>query len=103
MEDQNDVLKKCNVAISQILRFLPGNELRVVFPNDIAELIEEAAALLKETKKCQFCGDNGAERRRQNTTYENDELNWMVLCNRCQKEEDEYWRERWDDYYKNCM
>ena len=41
--------------------------------------------------------------RRQNTAYVNDDLNWMYLCDDCQKVASEYWKRMWDDYYRNCM
>ena len=53
--------------------------------------------------KCQCCEVEGAIRRRQNTAYADDELNFAVLCDECQKETHEYWQERWEEYYSNCM
>lgn len=37
--------------------------------------------------------------RRQNTAYNDDELNWAFLCPSCQEEANEYWQERWNEYY----
>lgn len=48
---------------------------------------------------CDYCGCKGAARRRQNTAYVNDERNWAILCPLCQDANDDYWRERWDEYY----
>ena len=42
-------------------------------------------------------------KRRQSTAYGNDKLNWVVLCDECFGEQEAYWKERWDDYYRNCM
>ena len=44
---------------------------------------------------CQQCKKRGAERRRQNTAYQNDESNFATLCNECQEQANEYWAERW--------
>ena len=53
--------------------------------------------------KCQNCGDEGAERRRQHTAYMEDETNFSILCPECQEEADRYWDDQWDDYYQSCM
>ena len=55
--------------------------------------------------KCQGCEKEGpdVQRRRQNTAYENDESNYATLCDDCQKYADEYWHERWAEYYAGCM
>lgn len=39
------------------------------------------------------------KRRRQNTAYCDDELNWVFFCDKCQEMNEEYWAERWSDYY----
>lgn len=49
--------------------------------------------------KCQCCGQAGAEKRRQFTAYAYDELNFAILCDECQEEVNEYWKDRWDEYY----
>ena len=49
--------------------------------------------------KCEQCGKLGAVRRRQNTLYAEDDSNFHTLCAVCQKEADDYWQERWDEYY----
>lgn len=50
--------------------------------------------------KCERCEKVGPDvsRRRQNTAYVNDESNFAVLCDDCQKDADEYWSERWAEY-----
>lgn len=50
--------------------------------------------------KCQVCGKEGAERRRQNTAYPKDESNFATLCPECQEDADEYWRDQWNEYYR---
>lgn len=42
-------------------------------------------------------------RRRQNTMYVDDSLNWFTGCSRCHKRNDEYWREHWADYYGGLL
>lgn len=43
---------------------------------------------------------NKGERRRQSTMYNKEELNWVFLCDRCNKVNEEHWEERWADYYR---
>ena len=38
---------------------------------------------------------------RINTTYENDNLNYMVGCKFCKEENDSYWNSMWEDYYSS--
>jgi len=49
--------------------------------------------------KCQGCDKEGAERRRQLTAYVDDESNYSTLCDECQDETDEYWKDMWNEYY----
>ena len=55
--------------------------------------------------KCQGCGKESIDvkRRRQNTLYVDNEMNYVNLCKDCQQENDEYWTERWNDYYNGCL
>ena len=46
---------------------------------------------------------NRGRNRRQNTAYADNKLNWVFLCDECAAENDEYWKERWDEYYSSCM
>jgi len=41
--------------------------------------------------------------RRQMTQYHHEPSNWATLCVEHQAEADEYWKERWADYYAGCM
>jgi hypothetical protein len=59
--------------------------------------------ILGPYKPCQICGKEGAERYRQHTFYANEESNWVTLCEECKKENNEYWAERWSEYYSQCM
>lgn len=51
--------------------------------------------------KCPICdGDDGTvERRHQNTAYVDEESNWLTSCKECFDEAEEYWAERWAEYY----
>ena len=40
---------------------------------------------------------------RQNTLYENDYSNWVMLCSACEQEYEEYWHEMWEDYNQGRM
>lgn len=51
---------------------------------------------------CDDCEHVGALRH-QNTAYRDEESNWAVLCLFHQKEADEYWEERWSEYYAGCL
>lgn len=39
--------------------------------------------------------------RRMSTCYEIEHDNYVVCCEVCFKEIEEYWQERWDDYYND--
>jgi hypothetical protein len=51
----------------------------------------------------EYCDSTDAEKRRQNTAYVDDDRNFAVLCDECQKKTNEYWRDQWNDYYQGCM
>ena len=53
--------------------------------------------------KCQnrYCDSEDAKHRRQATAYVDDERNYAVLCDDCQKEADEYWNDQWQEYYNS--
>jgi len=53
--------------------------------------------------RCQICGKNGAQRRRQNSAYVDDNKNFATLCDDCQEDANEYWQERWNDYYSMIL
>ena len=38
-------------------------------------------------------------RRRQNTAYFNEALNWVVCCGECFEEVEANWAERWEEVY----
>lgn len=53
---------------------------------------------------CQFPGCQlPADRNRQITAYNEDELNYSNLCFIHQKEADEYWQEKWQEYYSSIL
>ena len=43
------------------------------------------------------------EKRRMNTRYVDKESNFLISCLECYDHSEEYWKERWDDYYSSCM
>lgn len=42
-------------------------------------------------------------RRRMNTAYRNDNSNFIICCRQCFDEVEEYWAERWADYYSGIL
>lgn len=54
---------------------------------------------------CCCCGCVGVEpRKRLNTAYLNDECNWQAYaCPLCSMEIDDYWTERWQEYYRGLL
>lgn len=54
---------------------------------------------------CMHCGvDNDTVvKYRQNTCYEDEESNFVTLCSICTKINDEYWEERWAEYYSMLL
>ena len=55
--------------------------------------------------RCPCCKQKSKHigRRRQNTQYYNDSYNWLISCRPCFKEGEEYWAERWADYYSGLL
>lgn len=53
--------------------------------------------------KCDHCNLLGGERYRQNTQYVEEDRNWVTLCPKCRKENDEYWSQMWSDYYSDVF
>jgi hypothetical protein len=53
--------------------------------------------------RCNRCNCRGAETYHQNTSYYKYEMNIVTLCPKCQEENDEYWKERWDEYYSDRL
>ena len=46
---------------------------------------------------------NKGKRRRQNTAYVDDELNYVFACDKCFEEIQEYWKERWSEYWSMVL
>ena len=79
--------------------------------NELKELRFKSLAphLARESRKhkgyiegnliCIECGSNKGKKNRQRTAYVNDEENFIILCPKCQKKEDEYWDDMWNEYY----
>lgn len=55
--------------------------------------------------KCQCCGQASKHigRRRTNTKYKDDNSNWLISCRPCFEKAEEYWAERWADYYNGLL
>lgn len=60
--------------------------------------IDPSEAPLSAGTPCTVCGDPGS-RRRQNTAFANDEMNWQTLCDDHQEEANEYWADMWSQRY----
>lgn len=45
----------------------------------------------------------GLNKRRMSTLYCDEESNWMESCEYCFEQMEDYWRERWADYYADCL
>lgn len=56
-------------------------------------------------EKCHFCDKQSytVERRRLNTQYVDDASNWLTSCAACYADQEEYYAERWAEYYNGCM
>lgn len=70
------------------------------------DIVEELRKKVKEFSlitRCHRCGEYGAERRKQQTSYPDEEANWDTLCSFCQEEADEYWSDMWADYHSQIM
>lgn len=52
---------------------------------------------------CEYCqeehDENELQRRRLNTAYVDEELNWMTSCEAAYEESVSYYKELWTDYY----
>ena len=55
--------------------------------------------------KCIMCGVDSPDVRevRQRTSYINDKDNFIIVCPKCEEENDEYWRGMWAEYYQGCL
>jgi len=58
-----------------------------------------------EVKECVCCGKTGPDvkRRHRNTQYVDEESNYLTACRECQDMDDEYFAERWAEYYSGCL
>lgn len=45
------------------------------------------------------CGCKTARWRRQNTQYIDRRANWVFMCDDCYAANEDFWAERWRDYY----
>lgn len=58
-------------------------------------------------EKCQGlegpCNNLNATYQRQGSAYIEDKYNWACLCPECQKLANEYWKEMWNEYYRDRL
>jgi hypothetical protein len=54
-------------------------------------------------KTCDKCREFPGEFRRQGSAYNNEASNWNYMCEPCQEEADEYWKEMWAEYRASVM
>jgi hypothetical protein len=52
---------------------------------------------------CSCCGDYPALYGHQHTAYVEKRFNYVTLCDDCWEENNEYWREMWNEYYSMVM
>ena len=48
------------------------------------------------------CG-KPARFRRQNTQYAEEISNWVCMCDDCFDKNEEYWTDRWEEYYSGIL
>ena len=60
------------------------------------------ATKLKPCPCCERPSDTIA-RRHMSTAYAKEESNYLTSCQECFDEAEEYWRERWAEYYTGYM
>lgn len=53
--------------------------------------------------KCSFCKSRYAWKSYRKTSYEDDDLNFDVLCKKCWRRDDAFNEERWNDYYSDRL
>ena len=58
-----------------------------------------------QNNRCPCCERDmpDVERRRRNTAYVDDELNYLVSCGECHARDLEYYQELWDDYWRGRL
>lgn len=69
-------------------------------PRDVLErVLNERAVQLR----CERCEATGAVLYRQSTMYVEEAPNWVVLCAACREDNDDDWRERWEERHRDQM
>jgi hypothetical protein len=53
--------------------------------------------------KCAFCGEAHGTVQHQYTAYVDEIQNWIIACEPCSEQINEYWKERWAEYYAGCL
>lgn len=56
-------------------------------------------------EKCECCNKYSLTigKRRLNTQYVDEESNFLKSCIKCYADAEEYYAERWAEYYSDCM
>ena len=90
-----------DVSSNSLDPFTPDTDINAMALRYTVPLPRMTRALqcMCEAPGCRMPGD----RRRQNTAYHEDELNFNTLCFVHQAETDAYWDERWRDYYSGVL
>ena len=55
---------------------------------------------LNKTLVCTMCGTTeNVKMHRRNTQFYEDDLNYLIACDSCIQQDNEYYQELWDEYY----
>jgi hypothetical protein len=73
--------------------------------NNCGSPIDSCLCSEKRVTKCQHpdCEREDAVRHHQNTTFVDEERNWVTLCPPHAEENDEYWADMWSQYYQGVL
>ena len=55
--------------------------------------------------KCPCCGrwSRAIKNRRMSCQYNDEASNWLVSCEPCYLDAEDYWAECWREYYSGCL
>ena len=101
---------KCDKFWSGGTGKVPKNLAHSEMRNEGKMLSREGSILENALKDNNLCcqGTDGpcynkATKRRQNTAYVDDKMNWVTMCDECAKDNDDRLDEQWREYYAGCM
>ncbi len=72
------------IRTHQLTNPLTGNEEREMAKKTVCQGIDGPC-------------DNEGIKRRQNTAYNDDDKNWVFMCDKCAEYNDQHWDEMWSD------